>query len=885
MSNCKRRLISGALVILLLLAGWYAPAWSGGTEARVFAAAMPAPDLVIESLALSPDSPSIGDTLTFSVTIKNQGDLPAGESHLTCSIDEANLATITVEPIDSGAATIKTFTWKAQAGPHVFRALIDSENNIAESIENNNDRTLAFSALGPDLAIDAISWTPANPATGNMVTFTVKVVNQGDKRAGISHVDFFIDGSSRGPRSILGIEPGAGADIIYMWIAVPGVHNVRATADILNQVVESDEANNTSEATCATREPDLVISSISLSPESISENTEVTFTVNIKNQGGSQAGPSSLTFYIDGGQQDSVLLGLLNPGAVTSANFTWIAGSQPRTFKAFVDADNRIKESDETNNTGSVIFPTFFPDLIIQDITWTPSTPILHDFVSFSVIVKNQGKCASSATELKFVIDAANFFSAVIPELPAGASTTAIFNWMTQSYSHSIKVSIDEANLIKESIESNNTMTKTVISIKLAPSADLIVEKFTYSPAKPIIGESITFTLGVKNQGSGKATPSYAGIYIDGKLMDETYINELEAGATLTKDIIIPLQGLTFKDTYIAKVSLDDHNSVYETNDLNNQKEISFSIVAPDLIIQTVRWSPEAPAAGNTVTFDVTAKNRGDLKAGATNISYYVDNVFMGKHRIEGIEPGTTATRSFTWAAQKDSFLFTAVIDEAGEISEKDESNNSRTVTLPAPDLLIDSITWSPENPAEIIPVTFTAVIRNRGYARSAGTLLSCYYDSAAPISLETGEISPGGTATVVFTYSFVSGEHTLRLIADVNDTIAESDEANNEKTVRFSVQPRPSSVPASSANSSLKAGVKTPAPTLAAAGNISQASPLLNKTPAPTPAKDVTANITASPPKWQSIIQSKLFIIGFGIGGVGVIAILLLLRKKASKK
>jgi subtilase family serine protease len=171
--------------------------------------------------------------------------------------------------------------------------------------------------LAPDLAIDVISWAPAEPAIGELVVFTVKVINRGDKMTGISHLDFFIDGNSRNPRSILGIEPGGSVNVIYNWIATAGVHNVRAAADVLNQVTESDEGNNSSDAVCAAKEPDLTISAITLSPAAIPENTTVTFSVTVKNQGGSRAGPSSLTYYIDDSQQYSEFLGpLLKPSSM-----------------------------------------------------------------------------------------------------------------------------------------------------------------------------------------------------------------------------------------------------------------------------------------------------------------------------------------------------------------------------------------------------------------------------------------------------------------------------------------------------------------------------------------------------------------------------------------
>jgi subtilase family serine protease len=524
MSNCKHRLISGMLTVLCLLTGLAAPAWSHTTEAPALAAAS-APDLIIESLALSPESPSIGDMLAFTVTIKNQGDDRAAAEQLACLIDEHPLSTIPVEPVDAGATAVKTVTWKAQAGPHVFRAVIDSNDRVAESNENNNDKTYAFSVLAPDLTIDAISWTPAEPAVGDEVTFSIAVVNRGDKRAGVCHLDFSVDGNSRGYTPIYGVEAGASVNETYTWIATQGVHDVRADIDVFHQVTESDEANNSTEATCATALPDLTISSITMTPDVISENTTVVFYVDITNQGSSRAGSSSVTFYIEDSQKDSDFLGPLEPGATSTANFTWVAGGKPLTFKAVADAYNQIVESDKTNNTGTVVFPKFSPDLMIQDITWSPSSPVLTDFVTCTVTVKNQGKSMSNATQLNFVIDNARHYNALIPELSANTTTTAMFTFMTERLAHTVKASIDDDNLIKESDESNNTMTKTVISTKPVPTADLVVTSFTYSPARPVIGGNITVSLGVKNRGTGKATPTYAAFFFDSSPVDSVYIN------------------------------------------------------------------------------------------------------------------------------------------------------------------------------------------------------------------------------------------------------------------------------------------------------------------------------------------------------------------------
>jgi subtilase family serine protease len=375
-----------------------------------------------------------------------------------------------------------------------------------------------------------------------------------------------------------------------------------------------------------------------------------------------------------------------------------------------------------------------------------------------------------------------------------------------------------------------------------------------------------------------------AAIYLDGNLVDSIYINELGAGAVVKKDIPLSLGGLAFKDTYKVKAEADCNFTVFETNEPNNSREISFSVLAPDLVVQGIKWSPEMPVAGAQINLDVTVKNRGDLKAGSANIFYYVDNVFMGKHSIEEIEPGATTTKPFIWIVQKTPFTFTAVIDEANEIKERDKSNNSQTVTLPAPDLLIDSVTWSPENPVEFVPVTFIARIRNRGYAPSGGTFLSCYIDNAAPISLEIGGISPGGTIPVTFTNAFASGEHTVKLITDMNNGIAESDETNNEKTVKLSVLSRPGNTTAPVSSTAVKAETKpsTTVPATTTKPAVTSSTP--GQTPPPTTVQSSVGNIK-KPSKGQSLLQNRWLIIGVAVVGIGAIGALLLVRRNAKKK
>ena len=77
----------------------------------------------------------------------------------------------------------------------------------------------------------------------------------------------------------------------------------------------------------------------------------VTFTVNIKNQGGGQASPSYVDYYIDDTKLSSASIGQIGAGSSTTRTFTWTAQLGSHTFKAIADANHNVNEDDETNNT------------------------------------------------------------------------------------------------------------------------------------------------------------------------------------------------------------------------------------------------------------------------------------------------------------------------------------------------------------------------------------------------------------------------------------------------------------------------------------------------------------------------------------------------------
>ncbi|MEE9400086.1 MAG: CARDB domain-containing protein, partial [Dehalococcoidales bacterium] len=204
----------------------------------------PTPDLIIEALAWSPESPAVGDAVTFTVTVKNQGSERAGNFNIDYYVDEEHLASVMVSPMAPGATGNLTFTWAAQVGLRTIKIIADSSGQVAEGDETNNEKAVDFIALAPDLTIEEITWSPEKPSKNEVVTFVVRIKNRGSAIADRSQVDYYIDDDHFKSASVTPIDPGATDNRTFVWTAQAGDHTIMAVTDEDDSVTESYEYNN-----------------------------------------------------------------------------------------------------------------------------------------------------------------------------------------------------------------------------------------------------------------------------------------------------------------------------------------------------------------------------------------------------------------------------------------------------------------------------------------------------------------------------------------------------------------------------------------------------------------------------------------------------------------
>ncbi len=130
--------------------------------------------------------PAVNDTVKWvRVTYENWGGSNVQDTvELKLLIDGAAVDSMRVPGLVHNAHATKQFNlnWSsALPGIHVIRAIIDADKQIAEVKEDNNEATRSI-VVGdaPDLLFASFSATNNFPVTGELITFNMKIDNDGD---------------------------------------------------------------------------------------------------------------------------------------------------------------------------------------------------------------------------------------------------------------------------------------------------------------------------------------------------------------------------------------------------------------------------------------------------------------------------------------------------------------------------------------------------------------------------------------------------------------------------------------------------------------------------------------------------------------------------------
>jgi hypothetical protein len=219
-------------------------------EIQVLGAWAPNPDLVVTGLSWTPATPDEATAVTVSATVRNAGTAAAAATTVNVSVGGTVAGTAAVGALAAGAsATVTVNAGRRAQGSYAVAATVDPANTIAEQNDGNNTFTASSQlvvgqAPGPDLQVLGVTSTPANPAVGAQVSFSVAVNNRGTSAAAAT-VTRVVAGGTTLNANTGAIAAGATANVtVGTWTATSGGATITATADATNVVAETNENNN-----------------------------------------------------------------------------------------------------------------------------------------------------------------------------------------------------------------------------------------------------------------------------------------------------------------------------------------------------------------------------------------------------------------------------------------------------------------------------------------------------------------------------------------------------------------------------------------------------------------------------------------------------------------
>lgn len=490
---CKKGVaIAGVMIFIVLSCSLFAASDTSPDKKRDIRTVISfKPDLVISELSHTPADPTTLDLVTIKAVVANEGTTPSASCVLSIKAGgETFPERYNVPVLAPGASHTVTRVVDFFNLPIGFfiKAVADVDDDVQELDENNNEDSYVLMINNPplpDLVIQSLSHLPANPTTVDPVTLMAVVANEGTTASASCILTFKVGGETFPKRfNIPPLDPGTTHTVtrVYTFTA-PYAFLIKAVVDADDEIMELDEENN--EESCLLHveqaiRPDLVIHSMTHTPETPTTTETVTLKTSVSNEGTTDSEACLLTIrshYLDIDETHTV------PPLDMGTSHTFISQVMfSRTVNhrvtATVDPDDTIPELFEDNNSMqifiNVVLPPL-PDLTVEELTFVPDSPLTSSTVTLSATVRNIGEMPSASTFARFSIDIIGVsYDVQVTPLDVGSTVTVDVPVMIfEPDTYNVRVEINPEGLVWESNDENNDM-EIVMDVQAALSFERI---------------------------------------------------------------------------------------------------------------------------------------------------------------------------------------------------------------------------------------------------------------------------------------------------------------------------------------------------------------------------------------------------------------------------
>jgi len=411
-------------------------------------------DLTVSSVTATASVPA-GTAITVGDTVSNSGYTASGVSvYYYLSAD----ATITATDTYIGSRTISsidtvddvnngldiTLPRDFTPGSYYLGAIVDPLNTVLENNDTDNTSNAVAVTVTAALPSDLVfsSFTPDTVVnTYNQIAITDTVSNQGSGDENSFNVSYYlstdniVDGTDTllGTRTIASLAASASdtGTVNFSINRSVGTYYVYAVIDTAGQALETDTTNNTSlVATISVVNPDVAMSTFTVSPTTVQIGDTITITDSVTNLGSANITDSfTVSYYLSAdytvNTSDTYLgsrtiyglaAGATNAATITKTIPTSLTANGTYYIAAIVDPYNYLYDGDTTNNSSSQVAMSISgactADAYEEDDSYATATAIgvgttqshnfcldSSDWLSFSAVAGNSYSISTSTAD------------------------------------------------------------------------------------------------------------------------------------------------------------------------------------------------------------------------------------------------------------------------------------------------------------------------------------------------------------------------------------------------------------------------------------------------------------------------------------------------------
>ena len=630
---------------------------------------------------VSDSNPNVGDNVTFTITVTNNGLNPA--TNVTVQeLVGSGLVFVSATPSQgtynstSGVWTVGTvgligaptllIVARATTSNVVTNTASIKHSDQFDPVSSNNSDSIAVKGSQADLALTkTVDRSTAD--VGDIVTFTITVTNlDGSACHGVQVTDHLPAGLQYVSSAT---SDGTYNSVTGIWALAGNLNNHQSEtltiqATMLTTTAQTNTAtitfsdrpdpnlgNNSGDATVNPATADLLISK-SVNDPNPNVGANITYTIRV-----TDSGPDTATNVT---VQDTLPAGVTyvsssaSEGSYSAVTGVWTVGTvsvgTPQTLAIVCTVTSllpgpniaSISHSDQfdpvtANNTDSASITPLSADLALSKIVSNPR-PNVGDTVAFTVTLTNDGPANTTNVSVTDLLPAGLTFVSATPTQGTYAPATGV--WTVGTLVSSATVTLTLQALVVSSSARTNTATITHSdrfdpntgnnsdSATVTPQqADLAVYKFVDDPT-PNVGDTVTFTIDIENAGPSDATNVLlndllpAGLAFVSATPSQGSYNPGTGVWTVGTIADSVISTLTLSAQVVSPVAQTNTAAIadsdqFDPNTANNQGSATVTPLQADLQI-TKTVSNARPNVGDTVAFTVTL---ADLGPGlATNV-------------------------------------------------------------------------------------------------------------------------------------------------------------------------------------------------------------------------------------------------------------------------